>query len=91
MTLKRNTSPSPLISGFKYRKQCVGGRSDCDQALDVNKSEMITSADLGSSSSYSNELLIQNGLNNYSGRQSFEGRSGEGFFASGAHAKVSRS
>jgi hypothetical protein len=52
---------------------------------------MITSEDLGSSSSYSNELLIQDGFDNYSGRQSFEGRSGEGFFASGAHAKVSRS
>lgn len=52
---------------------------------------MITSADLGSSSSYSNELLFQFDVNSQVGRQSFEGRSGEGFFASGAHAKVSRS
>ena len=57
----------------------------------MNKSEVITSADLGSSSSYSNELQFQIDFNNQFGLQSFEGRSGEGFFASGAHAKVSRS
>ena len=54
---------------------------------------MVISADLGSSSRYSNELLVQSRaiIISCSGRLSFEGRSGEGFFASGAHAKVSRS
>lgn len=52
---------------------------------------MTTGADLGSSSSYSNELQFRIDFNSRLGQRSFEGRSGEGFFASGAHAKVSRS
>ncbi len=58
MALKCRTSPSPLILGHKYLKQCVGGRDDCIQALNVNQSEMVISADLGSSSNYSNELHV---------------------------------
>lgn len=58
---------------------------------------MIISADLGSSSNYSNELhLFRYEIFDFilmlvSGRWNFEGRSGEGFFAIGDHAKVSRS
>lgn len=72
-------------------------RNDCDKAFYVNGSEMIISADLGSSSNYSNELhFIQIWdldfiLMLVSGGWNFEGRSGEGFFAIGDHAKVSRS
>lgn len=59
MALKCRTSPSPLILGLHYLKQCVGGRDNCDKALNVNRSEMVISADLGSSSNYSNELHVE--------------------------------
>jgi hypothetical protein len=61
--------------------------------FNVNRSEMIISADLGSSSNYSNELhfLIQDDFSQVLRRYSFEGRSGKGFFAIGDHAKISRS
>jgi hypothetical protein len=54
---------------------------------------VVISADLGSSSNYSNELhfLIQDDFSQVLRRYSFEGRSGKGFFAIGDHAKISRS
>jgi len=33
-------------------------RNDCDKAFNVNGREMVISADLGSSSNYSNELPL---------------------------------
>jgi len=59
---------------------------------------MIISADLGSSSIYSNELHVSS-INFFFEFIStfmfelwnFEGRSGEGFFVIGDHSKVSRS
>jgi len=58
----------------------------------VRVCEFSISADLGSSSNYSNELLNAFYANTHNlCLNSFEGRSGKGFLASGAHARVSRS
>ena len=59
MALKCRTSPSPPNPCQQCLDWCVGGRGDCIQALGVNQSEMVASADLGSSSNYSNELHIE--------------------------------
>ncbi len=37
------------------KRERVGGRGDCDEALDVSPGETVSSADLGGSSKYSNE------------------------------------
>jgi len=55
-------------------------------SLGVNLSDTSTGADLGSSSIYSNEAHKI-----FVSFYSFEDRSGRGFLASGAHARVSRS
>jgi len=57
---------------------------------------MIISADLGSSSIYLNEVRKDSNMNFnilifVFGLKNFEDRCGEGFFAIGDHAKVSRS
>ncbi len=41
--------------GANAMGQRVGGRGDCEAALDVSLSETVSSADLGGSSKYSNE------------------------------------
>lgn len=48
----------PSISGFQCPERCVGGRDDSEKASNVNWSEIVISADLGSSSNYSNEIHI---------------------------------
>ena len=63
--------------GANAMGQRVGGRGDCEAALDVSLSETVSSADLGGSSKYSNE--------------NFEGRSGEGFHVNSNWTWVSRS
>jgi len=75
------------------RRQRVGGRNDCLKTPYVNGGELIISADLGSSSSYSNEVHAgpQRPKHAVCPRSSLEVRSGKGFLASGAQARVSRS
>ena len=41
--------------GVSAMRQRVGGRGDCEAALDVSLGETVSSADLGGSSKYSNE------------------------------------
>jgi len=55
MTLKCNSSSEPLEYVLECKFQCVGGRNEYLKAFDVSEREMLVSADLGSSSSYSNE------------------------------------
>ena len=84
---------------IKYIKNNVQDeRNDCNKAFHVNESEVVISADLGSSSIYLYEVLflfrhefLIEILIVVFGWQNFEIRSGEGFFAIGDHAKVSRS
>ena len=63
--------------GVSAMRQRVGGRGDCEAALDVSLGETVSSADLGGSSKYSNE--------------NFEGRSGERFHVNSSCTWVSRS
>ena len=63
--------------GVSATRQRVGGRGDCEAALDVSLGETVSSADLGGSSNYSNE--------------NFEGRSGEGFRENSNWSRVTRS
>eukprot|EP00284_Hemiselmis_tepida_P000258 CAMPEP_0174951266 /NCGR_PEP_ID=MMETSP1355-20121228/94725_1 /TAXON_ID=464990 /ORGANISM="Hemiselmis tepida, Strain CCMP443" /LENGTH=76 /DNA_ID=CAMNT_0016198917 /DNA_START=249 /DNA_END=479 /DNA_ORIENTATION=- len=63
--------------GLNAMGQRVGGRGDCEAALDVSLGETVSSADLGVSSKYSNE--------------NFEGRSGERFHVNSNWTWVSRS
>lgn len=71
----------------------VGGRNDYVKASNVSGCEMVISADLGSSSSYSNGQQSAYDLSKQSRVRldSLEVRSGKGFLASGAQARVSRS
>ena len=66
--------------------QCVGRCNDGREHSVVNRIGALVSADLGSSSDYSNELHTVFGR-----WLSFEDCSGEGFLGSGAHTRVSRS
>ena len=63
--------------GVSAMRQRVGGRGDCEAALDVSPCETASSADLGGSSKYSNE--------------NFEDRSGERFHVNSNWTWVSRS
>ena len=63
--------------GVSATRQRVGGRGDCEAALDVSLGETVSSADLGGSSKYSNE--------------NFEDRSGEGFRENSIWSRVTRS
>jgi len=71
----------------------VGGRNDYVKASNVSGCEMVISADLGSSSSYSNGVPMYLNCQEqvFVCLESLEVRSGKCFLASGAHARVSRS
>ena len=66
---------STFVANLRHRR--VRGREHRLAAFDVNLGESVFSADLGSSSKYSNE--------------NFEGRSGEGFHENSNWTWVSRS